>query len=369
MINNINKNSSIYIVLLFILLMIVLLLLFDRINNTIEYFDANNIDNINIQIDICYPEVSIDFLKKYETSDEYNDEIDDYFTVDKIINKLPNITNAISVSLFCKNINNHYENELESPDNDIDSVWYKKYMQSLINNINSFGESELVKNNWKFRIYLANDLATKKYIYLLSRPFVEIYIMKSSSIGAQPGMLWRFLSYSDKTLEVVLVIDIDDTIENIFYKIPIFNEYPNHIMLKSYNIPVKVSEDTDIINNAVIIGSMQIIRPKLFNLDISSLMAAFIRYRMDISRTNNPNFYGEKDTTTICNKPLGKHIYGWGNHWFMYGFDERFLKHVIFYYIVRKGGMVSTYDKELFKKYPEEYNYVMSVNSKNVFIE
>jgi hypothetical protein len=175
--------------------------------------------------------------------------------------------------------------------------------------------------------------------------------MKSSSIGAQPGMLWRFLSYSDKNLEVVLVIDIDDTIENIFYIIPIFNNYPHHIMLKSYNIPVKVSEDADIINNAIIIGSMQIIRPKLFDVDISSLMTAFIRYRMAILKTENPNFYSENDKTTICNQPIGKHIYGWGNHRYMYGFDERFLKHVIFYYIVRKGGMVTLYNKQLLDLY------------------
>lgn len=32
---------------------------------------------------------------------------------------------------------------------------------------------------------------------------------------------------------------------------------------------------------------------------------------------------------------------GWGNHWNMYGFDERFLKHVLYFEALAKDQMVT----------------------------
>ena len=43
----------------------------------------------------------------------------------------------------------------------------------------------------------------------------------------------------------------------------------------------------------------------------------------------------------------------------MYGFDERFLKHFIFYYIVEKGGMISLYNEDSLSEFPKEYDYAM----------
>jgi hypothetical protein len=32
-------------------------------------------------------------------------------------------------------------------------------------------------------------------------------------------------------------------------------------------------------------------------------------------------------------------VYGWGSHWYVYGFDERFLKHVIYYHFAENGDI------------------------------
>ena len=245
----------------------------------------------------------------------------------------------------------------------------KKYMISFLNNMDGFGTSELVNNGWKIRIYLANDLANDEYIKLLSRPFVELYIMKSSSIGAQPGMLWRHLIYGDNTIDMAGIIDIDEPLDNIYKLINIFHQYPSHLLIKQYETPVIISSNSDHINNPIIRGGGHIIRPKLFNLNMEHIMVAFIRYRMDVSKSSTPNLYGDEDKENICNKSIDKHTYGWGNHWFMYGFDERFLKHVIFYYIVEKGGMITLYNNNQIKNYPTEYNYTMKINSNNIFIK
>jgi hypothetical protein len=343
-----------------ILIILLLLIIFYLFIHKTENFSDNN-----IELDKCYPPVSIDFLKKYENN---NDDISEMFKIDRIINFLPDKTKVISCSLFCKNVNIHYENELPQPDSSIESKWYKKYMISFLNNIDSFSTSELVNNGWKIRIYLANDLENT-YINLLSRPYVEIYVMKSSSIGAQPGTLWRYLVYSDNAIDMAGIIDIDEPLDNIYKLINIFNQYPNHLLIKQYETPVIISPNSDHINNAIIRGGGHIIRPKLFNLNIANIMAAFIRYRMNVSKSSTPNFYSDIDEENICNKLFDKHIYGWGNHWFMYGFDERFLKHVIFYYIVEKGGMITLYNNNQIENYPAEYNYSKKINPNNIFIK
>jgi hypothetical protein len=56
-----------------------------------------------------------------------------------------------------------------------------------------------------FRVYLANDLAF--VISELVEAGCEVYLMESSSIGMQPGMMWRFLALEHQGL--VTVTDSD----------------------------------------------------------------------------------------------------------------------------------------------------------------
>jgi len=357
------RSRHIWIIFLCLVILILIIYLFSKKNKHVESFLA-------LPIDECYPPVTLEFLKQYEKYDE----ISKYFEVDKILNPLPFYDKVISVSLFCKNVDNTYENERDSPDSSKNSAWYKKYMQSLIDNLNSYENTEYFKQKFKIRIHLANDLATHEYIDLLSRDFVEIYVMKTSSIGAQPGMMWRYLPYSDKSITLISVLDIDSPFDETSRFISAFNNYPNHIMLKSYNKPTLITgptdpNNTDVVTNAVILGGQHMVRPKLLNIDISNVMESFIRYRMDKAESDTPNFYGDNASENVCNKPVGNHKYGFGGHWFVYGFDEGFLRHVMFYYIVNKGGMVTLYDKKVLDEYPEERDYSMAANKNNIFIE
>ena len=318
----------------------------------------------NIALDKCYPPVSIDFLKKYSGDSKM-------FDVESIVNPLPGKNKAISCSLFCKDVNIQKESDQHSPDMSPNGKWYNRYMKPFIENmLDKFPQTEFYKNGWKMRLYLANDLASK-YLNLFSKynKFLEIYVMKSSSIGAVPGTLWRYLSYGDQSLDMVLVMDIDSPPINDLYKyVKKFNNYPKHLMFKlDYGSPVVIAKDTDAVNNAVILGQRHLVRPKLLGLkNIKDIMSEFIRYRINAPK---PNLYGDNDKENVCNKSYGQHIYGWGNNWLMYCFDERFLKHVIFYYIVQKGGMVSLYDKKILDEYPEEYDYAMKINRNNVYID
>jgi hypothetical protein len=350
----------IYIFLIFAVIILIGLLYFSSRSN-------QSYNNKELELDKCYPPVTVEFLKKYQG----NSKIDELFDIESVVNPLPSINNAICCSLFCKDVNIHNESQQNTPDMSEGGKWYIKYIKPFIENIlDRFPETEFYKNGWKMRVYLANDLS-EKYLNLFSNynKFLEIYVMKSSSFGAQPGMLWRFLSYGDESLDMVLSMDIDSPPIDHFYKyVKIFNKYPNHIMFKpDYNCPVVIAEDTDAINKTLILGGQHFVRPKLLGLkNINEIMSSFITYRINAP---NPNLYGDHDKENICNKSYGQHIYAWGNHYLMYGFDETFLKHVIFYYIVEKGGMVSLYDKKVLEQYPEEYNYVMKTNPNNIYID
>ena len=313
--------------LLVILIFVIIFLLF--------LYVIINKKSVSIDIEKCYPPIGVNFLKKYEG----NKEIDKWFDVESVVNPLPYIKDAISCSLFCKNVNNRYENEGECPDMSEDGKWYKKYMEKFIDILDNFESTGFYKNNWKIRLYLAKDISNKYLDMFVKYKYLEIYIMKSSSIGAQPGMLWRFLPYGDTSLDMVGVIDIDITVKefNDFYKsVKLFDKYPYYMMLKTvYGYPSEISENEDEadsksesgtkpINHTLILGGMYLLRPKLLGLNnIKNIMSAFMNYRMKSSN----NLYGDNDSENICNKPIRRHIYGWGNHWFMYGFDERFLKH------------------------------------------
>ena len=82
--------------------------------------------------------------------------------------------------------------------------WLNKYYNSLINNLKNYNLKNICIN-----LYLANDL--KNYITeLIKFPFLNIFLMKSNSIGAQPGTLWRFMNITNKSYKKVFICDIDD---------------------------------------------------------------------------------------------------------------------------------------------------------------
>ena len=52
--------------------------------------------------------------------------------------------------------------------------------------------------------------------------------------------------------------------------------------------------------------------------------------------------YDSDAENTIFNKPIENNLgLGWGGHWYKYGFDEKFLKAVVFPYFAQRGEVIS----------------------------
>jgi hypothetical protein len=311
--------------------------------------------------------VSVDFLKVYAHSESKGDSVSSYFSISEVVNARPDIVNAISVSLFCKDVDAIDADSL-TPSNVEGSPWYEKYMKSLVRNIPNIFADPSFSSCWKLRIYIANDLYQQgTFFKKLHHPSVELFVMTTSSIGAQPGMMWRFLACGDKDLELAYVMDIDEDMSSKSTYLSTFLKHPDKILMKHTGGSGRISDPNpnDAFNPTFIIGSFSIWRPKLLDLDVKQMMEAFIRYRMAQSSTDNPWAYASSEQRNAWNSAVHRHTNGWGNHWFMYGFDERFLAHVLFYYVASKGGIVSP--QSTANVFPEMCDYLLK-SPGNIFL-
>jgi hypothetical protein len=292
---------------------------YTNINGKFEWYSCkNNVELNNYShehITRRYKKVSIK-----ECLDNLTSEYDDWFTIEKeYINCIKD--KCISISLFKKNSDNTYDNEYDVNN----EYWLNKYYNSLIHNLNTYNYSNICVN-----LYLANDLSN--FIPELSKyPFLNIFLMKSSSIGAQPGMLWRFINITNHSYKMGFIADIDENWnwiknwnneKNSNYKLctlkPRDGVINNHPYVPAYNF-------------ATIIGSHIMVNPRKFNYDIIDVIKGFISLCKIREKSNNPYCFHDNDTITYWNQPLGNHKYGWGRLTTVYGFDEFFLKHVIYH--------------------------------------
>ena len=287
-------------------------------------FEWNNCKN-NVEFD----NISHEHLKRRyreitikQCLDNLTNEYDDWFTIEnEYINRISN--NCISISLFRKNVDNNFNNQYNVDHN----RWKSKYYDSLINNLNNFNNFDL--GNMCVNLYLANDL--KIYIPELSKySFLNIYLMKSESIGAQPGMLWRFINYNNKLYNSVFVADID---ENWDWIKSWQNEHTNYKLCTLRPSDVIISKDpyTPSYNFSTIIGSHVMVNPNKFNYEILDVLKGFISLCKKREKTDKPNCFQDDDPITFWNQPVHDHKFGWGRIITKYGFDELFLKHVIYY--------------------------------------
>jgi hypothetical protein len=255
-----------------------------------------------------------------ECLDNLTSEYDDWFTIEKeYINCIKD--KCISISLFKKNSGNTYDNNYEVNN----EYWLHKYYKSLIHNLNTYKYSNMCVN-----LYLANDLSN--LIPELSKySFLNIFLMKSSSIGASPGALWRFINITNHSYIMVFISDIDDnwnwiekwnTKENGNYKLCTKNPSDNLITpypyVPAYNFPT-------------IMAGYALYSPRKFNYDIVDVMKGFISLCKLREKSDNPYCFHDNDPITYWNQPVNEHKYGWGRLTTVYGFDEFFLKHVIYH--------------------------------------
>ena len=225
---------------------------------------------------------------------------------------------CLSISLFHTNVGNTYENEF--PKNERE--WKTKYYDSLIRNLNTYIYTKMCVN-----LYLANDLRELVPVFL-KYPFVNVFLMKSSSIGAQPGMLWRMMDITNHKYTKVFIADIDETWDWV----KDFYPYSNKVCtLKPCDSVICDSPYTPAYNFATIIGSHIMVTPDRFTYDIRDVIKGFISLCKQREKSNRPWCFDDTDPITVWNHPIGSHIYGWGRNVTGYGFDELFLKHVLYH--------------------------------------
>ncbi len=347
-----------------------------HLNNLKKFFTDNKITDHELDPDqmfnLMYSTITLDELDKYINNDSLTptriQELSDLFEIEKIINPI-NKTNCICVSFFAQYSNNKYPNELGKINIlDVKSNWYNKYYVNILKFIESFKSSKFY-HSFKLRIYLEQQL--KNLIPNLSDKNIEIYLMKNNSIGLQPGALWRFTGLSDKTLNNAFCFDIDENFNSYSKYINSFIQSQKSLgrTFQNYNRNIKVSNS--VYNHPIVSGCIIATKPQNIDLDFKEISIKYIIYRMIRSTTDFPHLEHDSDLTSIYNKPIDKHIYGWGGHWNMYGFDERIWKHILFPYFVKKSEVLSwakNINKNLFYLHPCSIDYKYCTKYNNEFI-
>ena len=296
---------------------------YSNINGKFEWSNCQN----NVEIDKYdhenikrrYTEISIQECLKHSDRNYM-----DWFVIEsKIMKSIKN--NCISISLFRKNVDTTFENQYPVDEN----KWNTKYYKKLIRNLDNFTNFR----DFCVNLYLANDL--KHLIGKFSKyRFLNIFLMKSSSIGAQPGTLWRFLDMTNKSYDSVYICDIDESWDWVNY-------WFHNINLDRYILCTITPEDNIISKNpyspcrnfATIIGSHIKINPSAFHFNLIDVMVGFIVLCKKREKSRNPYCFKDNDQVTCWNHPIGDKLHGWGRCITAYGFDELFLKHVIYYYV------------------------------------
>ena len=151
--------------------------------------------------------------------------------------------------------------------------------------------------------------------------------MKSESIGAQPGMLWRFMDITNHAYQTVFVADIDERWDWIN---PLRNT-SKICTLKPTDGLISKHPYSPAYNFTTIIGSHVMANPRKFNYDIVDVMKGFINLCKQREESDHPCCFYDHDPITVWNHPIGDHKYGWGRLITHYGFDEFFMKHVMYY--------------------------------------
>jgi hypothetical protein len=287
---------------------------YENINGHFEWSNCKNgveLNNISHE-HICrrYKEITI-----HECLDHLTNEYDSWFQIEQ--KKIQCVKDkCISISLFKKNARNQHENQFP-----VDPSWKTKYYDSLIRNLNQFDRKDMCVN-----LYLARDLSM--YIPEFSKyPFLNIFLMKSESIGAQPGTLWRFMDMTNHSYHTVFSVDID---ENWDWVKPLEGHTSKICTLKPADGLI-TNPYSPAYNFATILAGHYMAKPRKFNYNIVDVMKGFINLCKLREETDHPCCFYDHDPITLWNHPVGDHIYGWGRLTTVYGFDEFFMKHVIYY--------------------------------------
>jgi hypothetical protein len=303
-----------------------------------------------------YKPVDVSYLREYaaEKPSLVAEIRERYISVGETVNPIVGVPNAVGVSLFRTRRDNTFRDQYPIKRRH-SKRWLEKYYLRLLDNIEWFPHG-FDARHWKLVVYLCPEslkalLPRHDVLATLSQyEFIEINIMRFPSVGHGPGALWRFLSMGDDRLDRVLILDIDEPWwheANTWHRDLGRYDKPytraHHMPRDGFwlnpETPWYLDKAGHAVNYATILSSKQLVRPRQLGLsDIGTLISAYVALRMERVESENPRSQlADDEPATPYNRPFKRHKFGWANHWYQYCFDERFLKHVIFPYVVKRG--------------------------------
>lgn len=281
-----------------------------------------------------YPELTPSFLEQWTPIE------DEYYSVHTVLNGQPQ-RKVMATSLFCAHPFALFPGHRDIPDHSKGSTWWIRYVDKLCTSLAYF-DTYYYFQDWKVRIYLDPNLLHLQPILQTHTKRVEFYVMKKSSVGHNPGALWRFLAMEDCNIDMGCIFDCDEHVQITLPCIDTFSKNPKMGVGRFMPQCVASIPEGGQRIHTPICAYIVCFRPSLLQLPIHRLIMQYIAYRKSIATTDKPWYYPGMTEQTPYTRSYGlDHMYGWGNYWYGYGFDERFLKHIIYPYSVRKGILQS----------------------------
>lgn len=291
----------------------------------------------------AYPPVAVDLL----VSPEWQRRFAEYFLESREFSADPfefdiciarSQRRCISVSLFRRHPDNRVPDEFPVDE----TAWRTKYWEGLC----ALTRDLAAWPDWKLRIYVERSLAELVSLEFGEHPQVEVYRMRTDSVGASPGTLWRFLALADRSLELTLVTDIDESLADKTEGVRAFELDRRSAVGRrgSFDMDSRylVASDRSIVKNyPVLLASQVLSRPGMVDFDMAAALRGFMAFRRHAAGTARPWAYSDDERLGAYNEAVDAHRFGWGSHWYMYCFDERFLKHVVYYHFANKGELLT----------------------------
>jgi hypothetical protein len=266
-------------------------------------------------------------------------ELDTLFEVQKVHNlKRGHHKKVLAFSLFWKSPNL----EIRQPEVNQRTVYqrspsvkgglsfYQKYGGPLIRRLKTFKK---FYPHWIARVYLAKDLSF--LIPRLQGPDVEIFVMSTNSMRASPGAMWRFLVFDDPDVSVAYVRDADDAPGRMDGDFSHTNKILNWVH----------SDDTEGFFRVRDLGllSRRVITHKRYSPIVASAFGAkkvnWINMKKAMQGYILHRVLFANERRHPKDMPFVGHPFGFGNRFPDYGFDERFLKHVLYFEAIKRGQL------------------------------
>ena len=288
------------------------------------------------------------------------DEYYKMFSIESVYNKITHLTNCVSSAIFYHSYDKEIMDKCDTSSRaafwkyveENNPKWKTKYYDSFINILTRFNKDRKFQH-YKYRIYVEKKLSFLVTDFLQCCPRIEVYVTGVNTDRSQPGMWWRYASVDDTSLDFVFVSDIDVSYNEFSHYLRLY-ERSSHPMMRfmaNASCSCAIQWGTPALNYAVCLGSRIGFRPKLQPEPITKLMTAYCIHRDDRLKTSRPteDFDDDSIDTSVYNGKVyditwtsGEYplqYFGWGANWKDYGADEKFLKHVLFPYFVKRGEM------------------------------